>query len=194
MLTSFLSTQSIEITFPPILQILMNSRTKIYVFQLKKVKRAPSFVPQNISLTSNWILFAAKLSHDDLQAHSELENQYDIEPREDPQRFNQLQATTNNDLRTFQQVQVQVKMPPTELSENLMDNQEPVNQSSETLVLPIQNQIQCEPQIQNNSRKSDECEIFGNFVAEVMRNMTKPQSRKLQTKILGLIADCEDNN
>lgn len=132
-----------------------------------------------------------KLSHDVVQTHSQLENQYDAEQNEDPQQFNQLQTTTNNDLRTFQQVEVQVQMPASELTENLMVIQEPVIQSSET---QIQNQIQCEPQIQSNSRKSDECEIFGNFVAEVMRNMTKPQSRKLQTKILGLIADCEDNN
>lgn len=41
------------------------------------------------------------------------------------------------------------------------------------------------------NRKQDEFDIFGNFVAEVMRNMNKPKSRILQMNIMKLIADAE---
>lgn len=40
-------------------------------------------------------------------------------------------------------------------------------------------------------KKQDEYDIFGNFMAEVMRNMTKSKSRMLQMNILGLISDAE---
>lgn len=42
------------------------------------------------------------------------------------------------------------------------------------------------------TKKSDEYEKFGNFMAEVMRNMSKSQSRKLQMNIMGLIHDVEN--
>lgn len=41
-------------------------------------------------------------------------------------------------------------------------------------------------------KKSDEYEKFGNFMAEVMRNMSKSQARKLQMNIMGLIHDVEN--
>lgn len=41
------------------------------------------------------------------------------------------------------------------------------------------------------SRKQDEFDIFGNFVAEVMRNMAKPKSRILQMNIMKVIAEAE---
>lgn len=41
------------------------------------------------------------------------------------------------------------------------------------------------------SPKQDEFSFFGNFVAEVMRNMTKPKSRMLQMNIMKLIRDAE---
>lgn len=44
------------------------------------------------------------------------------------------------------------------------------------------------------SRKQDEFDIFGNFVAEVMRNMNKPKSRLLQMNIMKLIADAESDS
>lgn len=44
------------------------------------------------------------------------------------------------------------------------------------------------------SRKQDEFDIFGNFVAEVMRNMNKQKSRILQMNIMKLIADAESDS
>lgn len=41
-------------------------------------------------------------------------------------------------------------------------------------------------------KKPDEFDIFGNFVAEVMRNMAKPRMRSLQMNIMKLIADAEN--
>lgn len=43
-------------------------------------------------------------------------------------------------------------------------------------------------------KKQDEFDIFGNFVAEVMRNMAKPKSRILQMNIMKLIADAESDS
>lgn len=47
---------------------------------------------------------------------------------------------------------------------------------------------------QSNSRKQDEFDIFGNFVAEVMRNMAKPKSRILQMNVMKLIAEAESDS
>lgn len=47
---------------------------------------------------------------------------------------------------------------------------------------------------QSNNHKPDEFDIFGNFVAEVMRNMTKSKSRILQMNIMKLIADAESDS
>lgn len=44
------------------------------------------------------------------------------------------------------------------------------------------------------NKKPDEFDIFGNFIAEVMRNMAKSQSRLLQMNIMKLIADSESEN
>lgn len=41
-------------------------------------------------------------------------------------------------------------------------------------------------------KKQDQYDMFGNFIAEVMRTMTKSESRKLQTDILGLISEAEN--
>lgn len=43
-------------------------------------------------------------------------------------------------------------------------------------------------------KKQDELNIFGNFVAEVMRNMSKPRMRSLQMNIMKLIADAENES
>lgn len=43
-------------------------------------------------------------------------------------------------------------------------------------------------------RKNDEYGKFGDFVAEVMRNMNKAQARSFQMKVMSLIIDCEQNN
>lgn len=44
------------------------------------------------------------------------------------------------------------------------------------------------------NRKQDEFDIFGNFVAEIMRNMAKPKSRILQMNFMKLIADAESDS
>lgn len=44
------------------------------------------------------------------------------------------------------------------------------------------------------TKKPDEFDIFGNFVAEVMRNMNKPKSRILQMNVMKLIADAESDS
>lgn len=44
------------------------------------------------------------------------------------------------------------------------------------------------------TKKPDEHDMFGNFIAEVMRNMNKSQARKLQMNIMGLISDAEEAN
>lgn len=41
----------------------------------------------------------------------------------------------------------------------------------------------------STNRKQDEYDLFGNFVAEVMRNMQKPESRALQMNIMRLISE-----
>lgn len=43
----------------------------------------------------------------------------------------------------------------------------------------------------STNRKQDEFDLFGNFVAEVMRNMKKPKSRDFQMNIMKLITDIE---
>lgn len=48
--------------------------------------------------------------------------------------------------------------------------------------------------ITSNTKRKDEFDIFGNFVAEIMRNMTKPKSRILQMNIMKLIADAESDS
>lgn len=47
----------------------------------------------------------------------------------------------------------------------------------------------------NATRKQDEFDLFGNFVAEVMRNMAKSKSRILQMNVMKLIneADAESD-
>lgn len=47
------------------------------------------------------------------------------------------------------------------------------------------------PNISMVEKKADEFEIFGNFVAEIMRNKSKSQARLLQMNIMRLIADSE---
>lgn len=44
------------------------------------------------------------------------------------------------------------------------------------------------------TKKLDEFDIFGNFVAEVTRNMNKPKSRILQMNIMKLIAEAENES
>lgn len=44
------------------------------------------------------------------------------------------------------------------------------------------------------NRKMDEYSKFGDFVVEVMRNMSKSQARSFQMKVMALIVDVEQNN
>lgn len=46
--------------------------------------------------------------------------------------------------------------------------------------------------VHNNAEKrEDQFDIFGRFVSEVMRNMTKAQAKRLQHKIVDFISECE---
>lgn len=45
-----------------------------------------------------------------------------------------------------------------------------------------------------SNKETDEFDLFGNFVAEVMRNMPKSSMRKFQMKILELINECENKS
>lgn len=72
-----------------------------------------------------------------------------------------------------------------ELDDDVLDTEtvEP-EQSEQKIELPSQKL--------DNSKKSDEFDIFGNFMAEIMRNMTKVQARKLQMNILEIITETEN--
>lgn len=62
-------------------------------------------------------------------------------------------------------------------------------QPNRTVSICEKSQIAPKPSLP--TKKSDEYEMFGNFMAEVMRNMSKNQSRKLQMSIMGLIHEVE---
>lgn len=91
-------------------------------------------------------------------------------------------ATTSDIYTAFAE---ELETEETELHEN---TQALLNHSNiEVISTPQPNSTMAE-------KKSDEFEIFGNFVAEVMRNMPKSQSRLLQMNIMKVIADSEDGN
>lgn len=46
----------------------------------------------------------------------------------------------------------------------------------------------------SGARKQDEFDIFGNFVAEIMRNVTKQKARFLQMNIMKVITDAESDS
>lgn len=44
----------------------------------------------------------------------------------------------------------------------------------------------------SSAKQPDEFDIFGNFVGQVMRNMSKSKARLLQMKVLQLITEFDD--
>lgn len=63
-----------------------------------------------------------------------------------------------------------------------------MNQGSD---IEVVSNTQLAPPNTITNRKQDEFDLFGNFVAEVMRNMKKSKSRALQMNIMKLISDTE---
>lgn len=89
---------------------------------------------------------------------------------------------TSNDIFTFEQ-----ELVNDDIKQSTLINQE---NSIEVIA-----NTQLVPPTTNVSRKQDEFDMFGNFVAEVMRNMAKSKSRILQMNIMKLIneADAESD-
>lgn len=87
---------------------------------------------------------------------------------------------TSNDIFTFEQELVNDDLKHS----TLMNQANNIEVISNTQLIPP-----------NGSRKQDEFDMFGNFVAEVMRNMVKSKSRILQMNIMKLIneADAESD-
>lgn len=88
-------------------------------------------------------------------------------------------ATSNDIYTNFEEELVTEDMTESELQteQNIVENQENSDTVPTTTI-----------------KKQDEFDIFGNFVAEVMRNMTKVRMRRLQMDIMKLIADVESEN
>lgn len=89
---------------------------------------------------------------------------------------------TSNDIFTFEQELVNDEIKHS----TLMNHANSIEVISNTQLIPPS---------ANVSRKQDEFDMFGNFVAEVMRNMAKSKSRILQMNIMKLIneADAESD-
>lgn len=66
---------------------------------------------------------------------------------------------------------------------------EPVTQIIATTPKPEPPSIRTYDEMQTNT---DEFDDFANFLAKVMRKMSKSQSRKLQVNIMNLISEIED--
>lgn len=83
----------------------------------------------------------------------------------------------------------------TTFGEELQTQETEVNANNHTLLNQgnIEVIATTNPKISMVEKKADEFEIFGNFIAEIMRNKSKPQARLLQMNIMRLIADSEDN-
>lgn len=81
----------------------------------------------------------------------------------------------------------------TTFGEELQTQETEVNASSHTILNQgnIEVIATTNPNISMVEKKADEFEIFGNFVAEIMRNKSKSQARLLQMNIMRLIADSE---
>lgn len=95
-------------------------------------------------------------------------------------------ATSNDIYANFDE-----ELVTEEMAENEIDHQKDtiVNQENIELITASNSN-----NIIATQKKQDEFDIFGNFVAEVMRNMTKPRMRNLQMNIMKLIADTESDS
>lgn len=85
---------------------------------------------------------------------------------------------TSNDIFTFEE-----ELVTDEIRHSTLTNQANIEVISNAQISTPQ-----------NTRKQDEFHIFGNFVAEVMRNMAKPKSRILQMNIMRVIAEAESDS
>lgn len=85
---------------------------------------------------------------------------------------------TSNDIFTFEQ-----ELVNEDIKSSTLMNPEGIEVISNTQIVPSK----------NTNRKEDEFDIFGDLVAEIMRNMAKPKSRILQMNIMKLIADAEND-
>lgn len=119
---------------------------------------------------------------------SDNDSHYDDEP---PHDTNQYTLTSTNHI--LESIEMEPTEPstagtssglliPLQLQSSLVEEE-----AANTTKLPISREIP-------NDQNHDEFGKFGDFVAEVMRNMTKSQSRAFQMKIMGLIVECEENN
>lgn len=119
---------------------------------------------------------------------SDNDSHYDDEPPHDTDQYT---------LTSTNQILESIDMESTEPSTAV---------ASDGLLIPLQLQSSlAEEETANNTKlpilretqndqSHDEFGKFGDFVAEVMRNMTKSQSRAFQMKIMGLIVESEENN
>lgn len=87
-------------------------------------------------------------------------------------------ATSNDIFTTFEE-----ELVNDDIKQSTLTNQGNIEVISNQQITPA-----------TNAARKDEFDIFGNFVAEVMRNMTKPKSRILQMNIMKLIADAESGS
>lgn len=66
-------------------------------------------------------------------------------------------------------------------------------QPQETVETNVTETFSTNPKVASKSTKeSDQFDLFGNFIAEVMRNMSRSKSSKLQLDIMGLIHETEN--
>lgn len=86
-------------------------------------------------------------------------------------------ATSNDIFTTFEE-----ELVTDDMRQSTLTNQASIEIVPNTQIAP------------STSTRKDEFDIFGNFVSEVMRNMTKSKSRILQMNIMKLIADAESDS
>lgn len=150
--------------------------------------------------------FAVKLSPD--IPPSDSDSHYDDEPPHDADQYTTIISAD----REMEQERDrnwngrQIILTPSHIIESIETT------STETQATAVSSELLIQPQLQSphsedanaidmknqnesqNDQQHDEFSKFGDFVAEVMRNMTKSQSRAFQMKIMGLIVECEENN
>lgn len=96
-------------------------------------------------------------------------------------------ATSNDIYTTFEE-----ELVTEDTTEEMhMQNDGIMSQSNIEMMATSENNAALQSQ---TSKKPDEFEIFGNLVAEVMRNMAKSRVRILQMNIMKLIADAENES
>lgn len=96
---------------------------------------------------------------------------------------NEIYTNFGEELVTENMSEIEIKMP-----QNTIENRKKIE-----IISAPNSTAACNNNATTTSvKKQDEFDIFGNFVAEVMRNMAKPRMRSLQMNIMKLIADAEN--